>query len=173
MRDQLGFDVFFSIEPRRERGNPRAGKPHGNAPGLTLMSPRSRRRYFGDYEFREEMTRSPAEAWAWFIARRQVSLDRAVALEMILPHRLDEDAFERFRQEAESAGNLDHPNIVPVYEIGQHDGQHFLSMKLIEGRSLKENCPDSGKTPAPRPACWRRLPAPCTMPISAACCIAT
>ena len=72
---------------------------------------------------------------------RQVSLDRPVALKMILPDKLDDDAVKRFRQEAESAGNLDHPNIVPVYEVGKHEGQHFLSMKLIEGRSLKDELP--------------------------------
>jgi hypothetical protein len=72
---------------------------------------------------------------------RQVSLDRPVALKMILPNQLDDDAVKRFRQEAESAANLDHSNIVQVYEVGMHEGQHFLSMRLIEGRSLKDELP--------------------------------
>ncbi len=72
---------------------------------------------------------------------RQVSHVRMVAHNMILPNKLDDAGVKRFRQEAESAGNLDHPNIVPVYEIGKHDDQHFLSMKLIDGCSLKDALP--------------------------------
>ncbi len=102
---------------------------------MTLTSPHSRLRYFGDYEFREDLDEIARGGMGVVYRARQVSLDRTVALKMILPHRLDEDAIRRFRQEVESAANLDHPNIVPVFEFGQHEGQYFYSMKLIEGRS--------------------------------------
>ncbi len=95
-------------------------------------------RYFGDYEFREESDEIARGGMGIVYRARQVSLDRSVALKMILPDRLDGEAVRRFRQEVESVANLDHPNIVPVFEFGRHDGQYFYSMKLIEGQNLAD-----------------------------------
>ena len=69
---------------------------------------------------------------------RQISLNRPVALKMVRAVAAESERdIARFRQEAEAAARLDHPNIVPVYDAGEHGGCHYFTMKLVEGaRSL-------------------------------------
>src|SRR6476646_7488761 len=70
---------------------------------------------------------------------RDESLNRPVALKALFPEFAREPSFvERFRREAQAAANLNHPNIVAIYDWGQQSGTYFIVMEYVEGRSLSD-----------------------------------
>ncbi len=70
---------------------------------------------------------------------RQIRMNRTVALKVIRSGSLaDDEQVARFYTEAEAAGSLDHPAIVPIYEVGESNGQHFYSMAFVDGHSLAD-----------------------------------
>jgi serine/threonine protein kinase len=102
-------------------------------------------RYIGEYEILDEIARG---GMGVVFKARQQKLNRVVALKMILAGRLaDASDVNRFQREAQAAGRLKHSNIVPVHEIGEHDGRHYFTMDFVEGRSLAEAIREEALTP--------------------------
>lgn len=93
-------------------------------------------RCFGKYQLKRQIGRGGMgvvyEAW-------HDGLHRTVALKMILDSQIASPVvLRRFEIEAEAAAKLDHPNIVPLYDVGEVDGQPFFTMKLVKGESLRD-----------------------------------
>ena len=74
------------------------------------------------------------------------SLERPVALKLIAPELVQNPEFrQRFLREPELAASLDHPNVIPIYEAGEHEGQLYLAMRYVKGTDLRAGLEREGK----------------------------
>lgn len=93
-------------------------------------------RQFGDYELLQEIARG---GMGVVYKARHLKLNRIVALKMVLTGAFaSKAATKRFFVEAEAAAALSHSGVVPIYEIGEHGGQHYYSMEFVEGGNLSD-----------------------------------
>jgi serine/threonine protein kinase len=81
------------------------------------------------------------------------SSNRTVALKVLAPHLVwDKDFVSRFQREAQTVARLDHPNIVAIHNVGEADGNHYIAMDYLDGRTLKQLIDKEGALPLERAA---------------------
>ncbi|MCI0640941.1 MAG: serine/threonine-protein kinase [Gemmataceae bacterium] len=139
------LESFFQNQEQVDRlaDSMRLCKTVSDHPPGSLFQSRS----FGDFEVLEIIG---AGGMGVVYKARQISLNRIVALKMIRPGGRTPDDIERFlRAEAAVAANLEHPNIVPIYEMGGIEGGTFISLKFIEGLTLRQWIQDQHKADSP------------------------
>ena len=120
---------------------------------VEVMPPGVRIRYFGDYELLEELGHG---GMGYVYRARQVSLGREVALKFFFGRHGDR---ARFEAEVRAAAVLDHPNIVSVYETGEHEGRLYYTMQLVEGNDLRRRIERGPMEPKKAAALARKLAA--------------
>jgi serine/threonine protein kinase len=155
---ELGISLEVqSEECRRQKAEKECQSPNSNAKStenqenVARVVPWPCGPRFGNYEVLEKIGQGGMGA---VYKARQLNLDRLVALKLLpLGAWSGADLVQRFRSEASAAAALQHPNIVAVHDVGEHESQPFFSMDFVEGRTLAELVRDQ-PLPAKRAAAY-------------------
>ncbi|MDB5349086.1 MAG: serine/threonine protein kinase [Planctomycetota bacterium] len=112
---------------------------------VTGPAPGQKVRYIGDYETISILGQG---GMGVVYQARQISLNRLVALKMIRNAEFaSDDQVRRFQNEAEAVATLDHPGIVPIYEVGTYEDQRYFSMKMVDGHGLDKKLDELARDP--------------------------
>ncbi len=171
----LGLERFVAVfaeppQPAPSKSD-EATFEHTPSGGQATNGQLPRIHYLGDYELLAEIARG---GMGVVYKARQISLNRIVAVKMILAGQLATQAdHDRFHAESQAAAVLDHPNIVPIFEVGEHEGQHYFSMGYVDGPSLSARLAEGPLAPRKRRHWSPPWPRRWNMPIDRASFIAT
>lgn len=129
------FETFARMRQQGTNFGAPPGEKRADAPVCSSQ--------LGNYELLDEIGRG---GMGVVYRARQLAADRIVALKVIRPEysssalsrKRHDSLLDRFRTEARAAARLEHENIVTVYDVGEENGQHFFSMRFVEGKSLSE-----------------------------------
>jgi serine/threonine protein kinase len=121
--------------------------PNGSTSGGDTLLGMTKEHLGKDYRIEKELGRG---GMAVVYKGVEIALERTVALKVVPPDSANlGQAAERFRREAKLAASLDHPNIIPVYRVGQAGPLHYMAMKFVEGRAVDSILEQQGALPLP------------------------
>jgi serine/threonine-protein kinase len=148
---QCGFDIpdgtRFCGHCGLKLTDPDAGTMIVEMDDVDELLARIRRVFAGEYEVERELARG---GMAIVYRATEIALRRPIALKVLRPDiGLSAAAAERFKREAQTVASLDHPNVIPVYRIGQVGGLFHIAMKFVEGRALDVILEAQGALPVP------------------------